>query len=224
MERENSQIERGKTPLLVWDEGKCNFVKALYSPVYNVWQGMKQRCNNPKNKNYYLYGGRGIKICEQWSNNFKEFERWALENGYEQGLTIDRINNNGNYEPDNCRWADLETQANNTRRNVYIEYQGQIKTMRQWSKDLSIPYKTMKKRHERGLTAGELLFSGNLSKLNPEYTLLKMAEDAMRQMIKATVGNDIYSIQSAKSEMERVCNYIAAEENKAIGGMPLLGL
>lgn len=76
---------------------------------------MKQRCNNPKNKNYEKYGGRGIKICTEWLNDPKKFFDWAIKNGYKEGLSIDRIDVNGNYEPDNCRWADNETQCLNQR-------------------------------------------------------------------------------------------------------------
>lgn len=81
----------------------------------NVFEGMKQRCNNPKNKNYEKYGGRGIKICTEWLNDPKKFFDWAIKNGYKEGLSIDRIDVNGNYEPDNCRWADNETQCINQR-------------------------------------------------------------------------------------------------------------
>ena len=78
-----------------------------------VFEGMKQRCNNPQNKNYEKYGGRGIKICTEWLNDPKKFFDWAIKNGYKEGLSIDRIDVNGNYEPDNCRWADNETQCLN---------------------------------------------------------------------------------------------------------------
>lgn len=81
----------------------------------NVFEGMKQRCNNPKNKNYEKYGGRGIKICTEWLNDPKKFFDWAIKNGYKEGLSIDRIDVNGNYEPDNCRWTDSETQCLNQR-------------------------------------------------------------------------------------------------------------
>lgn len=81
----------------------------------NVFEGMKQRCNNPKNKNYEKYGGRGIKICTEWLNDPKKFFDWAIKNGYKEGLSIDRIDVNGNYESDNCRWADNEAQCLNQR-------------------------------------------------------------------------------------------------------------
>lgn len=73
--------------------------------IYRVWCGMKQRCNNPNNLEYHRYGGRGIKICKEWNDDFEKFGKWALSHGYKQGLQIDRINNNGNYEPSNCRFV-----------------------------------------------------------------------------------------------------------------------
>ena len=100
--------------------------KKLYSTVrqndkrlYAVWNGIKQRCTNPNNNAYHNYGGRGIKICNEWANNYKSFYDWAISAGYKKGKEIDRIDNNGNYEPDNCRFVDEETQANN-KRNVRL--------------------------------------------------------------------------------------------------------
>lgn len=87
------------------------------SKLYKVWQGMKTRCYNKKFMYYKNYGGRGIKMCNEWLNNFETFYIWAIKNGYKEGLTIDRINNDGNYEPINCRWTTRAEQNRNTRRN-----------------------------------------------------------------------------------------------------------
>ena len=83
--------------------------------LYKIWTGMTSRCYNKNNYNYQRYGGRGIKVCIEW-REYKSFKEWSIENGYQDDLSIDRINNNGNYEPDNCRWADSKTQNRNTRK------------------------------------------------------------------------------------------------------------
>lgn len=120
--------------------GKSNHI------LFSKWEHMKDRCYNPKDKRYKNYGGRGIKICDEWLNSFESFYEWSLENGYQDGLSIDRIDVNGNYEPNNCRWTTWDVQCNNRTNNVYIEYNGEIKTLKQWCDILNIDYK---KAHNR---------------------------------------------------------------------------
>jgi len=114
-------------------------------PIYAIWQSMKTRCFCKSNKRYHDYGGRGISICQEWLI-FPEFRKWSLENGYKKGLSLDRIDNNGNYCPENCRWADSITQANNKRTNTIIEYKGIKLTEAQWAEKLGINIGTLSSR------------------------------------------------------------------------------
>lgn len=119
-------------------ETKKNGTESERCRLKSIRDSMIQRCENPKRPNYAQYGGRGIKVCKEWRNDYELFVEWALSNGYKSNLTLDRIDNNGNYEPNNCRWADADTQANNTNRNVFIEVNGISKTAAQWGKYLGI--------------------------------------------------------------------------------------
>lgn len=98
-------------------------------PLFSVWTNMKCRCNNPNDKSYKHYGGRGIKICDEWLDDFMTFYEWSITNGYKKGLSIDRIDVNGNYEPSNCRWATRSIQANNKRNTLIIDFNGKSYTL-----------------------------------------------------------------------------------------------
>lgn len=99
-----------------------------------IWDSMKKRCCNPNEPAYKNYGGRGIKVCNEWLNSFFAFREWATENGYSDDLSIDRIDVNGNYCPENCRWVDAKTQCNNRRNNHAITFMGETHTISEWSK------------------------------------------------------------------------------------------
>lgn len=122
--------------------GVCSCKNRLYS----VWCNMKSRCMNHNNKRYYRYGGRGITICKEWIDDYASFRQWSYDNGYQDNLTLDRVDNNEGYSPDNCRWVTYKDQANNTSRNVIIEYDGEEKTLMQWSEYLGISYNVLKSR------------------------------------------------------------------------------
>lgn len=112
----------------------------------NIYNTMKQRCYNESNSCFYRYGARGITICDEWENSFKAFYAWSMANGYADNLTIDRIDNNKGYSPDNCRWATVKEQSNNRRNNHLITYNGKTQTMTQWAEELGINKSTLRSR------------------------------------------------------------------------------
>lgn len=124
--------------------------------LYNKWHGIKQRCENQNNSCFKDYGGRGIKLCDEWQN-FDSFQEWALENGYQDELTIERINNNGNYEPGNCKWVTRKEQGNNKRNNRLLSYKGETKTMHQWSEESGVNYNTLYTRLQNGWSVEKAL-------------------------------------------------------------------
>ena len=111
--------------------------------LYEVWCCMKARCYNPTSKSYSRYGGRGISVCNEWKESFIAFRNWAYENGYKQGLSLDRIDNNGNYKPSNCRWATMKEQANNQNHSLKIEYKRETKSLTEWAEVLGIKQHTL---------------------------------------------------------------------------------
>lgn len=119
------------------------------SRIYTIWIGMKDRCSNPKNVEYAKYGGRGIEVCDEWKH-FEPFHSWAVANGYRDDLSIDRIDNDGDYEPSNCRWATCSEQANNTSRSHVLEYNGESRTVREWENVLGVRKNTIRQRIWRG--------------------------------------------------------------------------
>lgn len=124
--------------------------------LYRIWRNMKKRCNNPNAQEYHRYGGRGIKVYEGWVE-FSSFSVWALNNGYSEILTLDRIDNNGDYCPENCRWVDRMTQQNNMSSNRYITIEGETKTVSQWARIADVCPTTMIWRLEKGWTGTDLI-------------------------------------------------------------------
>lgn len=115
-------------------------------PLYKIWGAIKARCNNPKHESYLHYGGRGIKMCEEWVADFNTFKKWAMSNGWKRGLQIDRKDNYKGYSPDNCRIVTRKINCNNTRKNILIEYNGESKTLSEWADALRINYYTLRNR------------------------------------------------------------------------------
>ena len=115
--------------------------------MYQIWANMKYRCNNPTYKRYDRYGGRGIIVCDEWNDNFKDFYDWAINNGYQDDLTLDRIDNNGNYEPNNCRWATYTQQNYNRGISFDVTINGETKTDREWCEIYNLNYRTFITRY-----------------------------------------------------------------------------
>ena len=154
----SSSVRRGRTKSCGCynQELRKNRIKhgMFNTKMYCAWVHMRQRCNNPKCKSYQDYGGRGITVCEEW-NTFINFYDWAMANGYEESLTLDRIDNDENYEPDNCRWVSMSVQENNKRNNHFVEYRGQRMTISQCARAANVSRNALNYRLMMGMTADE---------------------------------------------------------------------
>ena len=121
--------------------------------IYSEWQGMKGRCYNKGSARYADWGGRGIEVCEQWRNSFESFYTWAMANGYQDNLTIDRIDNNGNYCPENCRWVRQQEQCRNRRSNINITIGNSTRTLMEWCEIFQVDYTNVNARYHRNKNA-----------------------------------------------------------------------
>ena len=135
---------------------------------------MRERCYNKKHKSYENYGGRGIKVCDEWLESFVNFFEWAMQNGYQDNLTIDRIDNNGNYEPSNCRWVTYSEQANNKRNNRCYTYNGMTLTLKQWSERYHINYSALRDRLNRNIPFQDALTQTKEERKKKRYRKIGM--------------------------------------------------
>lgn len=119
--------------------------KGSRTRLYAIWSGMRERCYNPKSASYVYYGARGIIVCNEWKD-FTKFRDWAVANGYNDCLTIDRIDNNSGYSPENCRWATAREQANNTRKTRVLIHNGEAHSVSEWARILGIKQSTLSMR------------------------------------------------------------------------------
>lgn len=163
----------------------CNMKNHPYRRVYNIYMDIKKRCYNKNSKAYPLYGGRGIYMCEEWMKDFNSFLKWSLYNGYNDTLTIDRIDFNGNYEPSNCRWTTKKVQANNKRTNKRICIFGITKNVTEWCEFLHIKWGTYKTRRRLGWTEIDSLIKplkyGNNKYIHEQIISTLMSEYARRK-------------------------------------------
>ena len=128
-----------------------------YTRLYNIWLNMKQRCSNPKASHYEYYGGRGISVCREWRDSFSSFREWAISNGYNEKLTLDRTDRDEDYCPGNCRWITQTEQMSNTSRNIMLTYQGETHSLSEWSRIVGVPYGTLKSRLRYGWSVERML-------------------------------------------------------------------
>lgn len=126
--------------------------------IYRIWRCMLNRCYY-HDSTYEQYGARGIRVCDEWrgDDGFIKFYNWSMENGYNDELSIDRIDVNGHYEPSNCRWATPKEQANNRRNNIHLTIDGEIKTITQWAEVSGVNPGTIRSRHRKGWSGHDLI-------------------------------------------------------------------
>lgn len=193
----------------------CNRLNRIYT-------NMKSRCYNTNKDHYESYGGRGITVCKEWLNpehakgkrncsvGFIAFKKWALENGYADNLSLDRIDINGNYEPSNCRWVTQKVQCNNKRKNVLLTYKGETKTINQWCEELNLKYQRIYDRIfifnwsvEKAFETKEKQNCRYLTYKGRTQTIKEWAEELGIQAdtISARIGKLNWSIERALSKV-----------------------
>lgn len=118
--------------------------------LHNIWLTMRYRCSKPTCTAYPKYGAKGIKVCPEWDKNFEVFRDWALSNGYNDFLTIDRIDSHADYSPHNCRWVTQKVQQNNRSNNIYLTYKGQTHSLIEWEEITGLKWKILYDRYYRG--------------------------------------------------------------------------
>jgi len=124
---------------------------------YRIWYGIIRRTEHSHRKEYKNYGGRGIKMCPEWRDSFVAFREWALANGYDENLTIERLDNNGDYCPENCCWADKLKQENNKVNTIMLTHNGRTLSISDWAREQGVPYARLKKRVRLGWTPDRVL-------------------------------------------------------------------
>ena len=148
-----------------WKKNIIRHNSKEHRDLYAIYRNIIRRCYNETHKQYKDYGGRGIKMCDEWKNDFEKFFSWAMANGYKKGLSIERIDNDGNYEPNNCKWATIEEQSNNKRSCIYVEYNNERHTIKEWSKIMNISYGTLSNRVKKNMPLEKIFFKGKLEEM-----------------------------------------------------------
>lgn len=137
-----------------------------YERLFNVWRNMIRRCYDPENDRYYTYGAKGITVCDEWKNDFKCFAKWAVDNGWKVGLSIERKDINQGYSPSNCTFITMKEQARNKSTNVLLTLNGKTKCVAEWSEIIGLDAKVIYARISRGYTDPSIiLYAGDLREL-----------------------------------------------------------
>lgn len=151
-------VTRGWARVLERPDGR-----KVWTKLYGVWNAMRGRCNSPGTKDYKRYGARGIRVCAEWSD-YGVFRAWALANGYRKGLTLDRMESDGNYEPDNCRWISKGEQQANIRRAIKLTYNGETRSLYRWARIVGLSADALRVRHYAGWTDEQVLTTPRLAR------------------------------------------------------------
>lgn len=167
-------------------------------PLHAVWIDMKRRCNDSKRPAFKNYGGRGISVCQEWSEDFIVFYNWGLSAGYQAGLQIDRINNDWNYSPDNCKWSTPLENSLNKRSNIRFTYQGRTLVLSEWARYLGVPYSTLYFRLHKYKMPVEIAF---------DTTLIKVHEISQKFGGSEEKYEDIILVQPLKEFVSEIEKY-----------------
>lgn len=130
--------------------------RRVWTKLYGVWNAMRGRCNCPGTKDYPRYGARGVRVCEEW-NDYGAFRAWALSSGFRKGLTLDRKDSNGNYEPSNCQWIPKGEQQDNIRRAIRLTLNGVTRSLYRWARVVGMSADLLRSRHYEGWTDEQVL-------------------------------------------------------------------
>lgn len=205
-----SQLISGKTKSCGCLKKKTRLLSGFNESVsntrlYKIWSEMKIRCYNPKNKSYPRYGGRGIRVCDEWLNSYKAFYDWAISHGYGDELSIDRKDVNGNYEPNNCRWVDDFIQSRNKRNSNTYTYNGQTLCMVDWASFFDINYSSLLKSIKRGHTFEETISSLRKIKNKGNEEVLKPCPYCAKRVAVLSCAKELEECKYFDKEGEDIC-------------------
>lgn len=195
------------------ERNKTHGLSKVNPRLYRIWKGMKSRCGIYSATGYAKYGGRGISVCEQW-HDFSNFYNWAIKNGYKDNLTIERLDVDGHYDPDNCSWISLSDQQQNKTNSHKIDFNGELLTLAQLSKRFNVNKGTLLSRYQKGDRGDSLVrpvvIQGKSSKLNKEQISEIKKAFSNGESVNELINN--YDVK--KSTLYKIKKVIFAEELK----------